>query len=321
MTRPMIGLPAGFRDVMFDEARIRRRLENRMADVFEHEGYGEIHTSGIETLEVYRRGHQSVLERAFRFLDREDNLLALRADFTPAIARMAATRLASADLPIRVWYSGSVFRKADAAHRGYAEFGQIGAELLGLDADRGDAEILRLAAGCISAAGIGNVQIHLNHAGVFRGIVNAMGLHGADLGKIKSQIDRKDARGIEAQLKSLNIDENLQAEVHALGGLVGGADVLDRARSSIRNEESLQAIAHLESLAAALAPWKEQLVFDLAEIDEMEYYTGIMFAFLSPGLNREIGSGGRYDSLVREFGRDIPAVGFSFTLDHLVELQ
>ena len=316
----MTALPAGFRDVLFDEARTRRSVENRMASVFERAGYREVVPSGIESLDVYRKGHQSVLERAFRFLDREDNLLALRADFTPAIARIAASRLSSVAPPIRLWYSGSVFRKIDPNHRGVAELRQIGAELLGANSPEDDAEIVRVALECLASAGINDVRIHVNHAGVFRGIVNAIGLEGHDLRRISSEIDRKDARGIESQLVRLGVGKEFQAQVHALSSAIGGPEALTRARKAIANAESLNAIGHLEEFASLLGNWNETLVFDLAEIDEMEYYTGIMLAFLSPRLNREIGKGGRYDGLVREFGRDIPAVGFSFSVENLIEL-
>jgi ATP phosphoribosyltransferase regulatory subunit len=317
----MIGLPAGFRDVMFEEAKARRIIETRMAAVFSSHGYAEIQPSGIESIEVYQRGHQGVRDRAFRFLDRQDNLLALRADFTPAIARIAASRLSAAPLPIRLWYSGSVFRKVDSSHRGYAELGQIGAELLGLNSIEGDADILRLAMECLVAIGIEDIQVHINHAGVFRGIVSALGLDGKDMRTIRSEIDRKDARGIEAQLKTLSVEEDLQAQIHTLSTSIGGPAVLTSARKSIRSDESRNAIDHLEAVASALGSWKDRLVFDLAEIDEMEYYTGIMVAFLSPKLNREIGTGGRYDSLLKEFGRDLPAGGFSLSVESLVELQ
>ncbi len=321
MKTSMIGLPAGFRDVMPAEAKARRALESQMAGVFDGKGYDEVIPSGVESLELYQRGHQSVLERAFRFLDRNDNLLSLRADFTPAIARIASTRLTAENLPIRLWYSGSVFRKADAHHRGFAEFTQIGAELLGSNSVAGDAEMLTLALDCLAAAGLEDVQVHLNHAGVFRGIVNALGLSGKDLRSIRSEIDRKDARGIAARLQTLGVSTDMQSEINALVGAVGGREVLRSARQTVRNVESQQAIDHLVQLADTLEPRSDRLVFDLAELDEMEYYTGIMVAFLSPKLNREIGMGGRYDALMKAFGWDIPAVGFSFSMDSLVELR
>ena len=321
MKRHSIGIPAGFRDVLFEEATARRSLENSMAAVFENHGFREILPSGVESLEVYQRGHQSVLERAFRFLDRNDNLLALRADFTPAIARIASSRLAGEPLPVRVWYSGNVFRKVDGKHRGYAEFPQIGAELLGNNSVAGDAEILRLALECLAATGLTNIQLHLNHAGVFRGIVNALGLEGKDLRSVKSELDRKDARGLAERLQSLGVSATMQSEIHLLVSCVGGRDVLTRARAAITNPETQKAIDHLLALERALARWSGNIVFDLAELDEMEYYTGIMASFLSPALNREVGIGGRYDDLMKEFGRDIPAVGFSFSMDSLVELR
>jgi ATP phosphoribosyltransferase regulatory subunit len=76
----------------------------------------------------------------------------------------------------------------------------------------------------------------------------------------------------------------------------------------------------LLELAERLPCWKDRLLFDLTEIDELEYYTGMMFAIFSPRLKSELGKGGRYDALLQEFGRSLPAVGFSFSLDGLAEL-
>ena len=124
-----IGLPAGFRDLLFEEARSLRAIEASFAALFDRRGYGEILPSGVEFLDVYARGRQSVKDVTFKFLDREDNLLALRADFTPAMARIIGAGALDSELPHRIWYSGSVFRKADW-HRGrFHEFRQVGAEL------------------------------------------------------------------------------------------------------------------------------------------------------------------------------------------------
>ena len=140
MLKNTLGLPTGYRDVVFDEARSRRLIERQFAEVFEKRGFGEISPSGVEYLDVYTRGRQSIKELTFKFLDRDDNLLALRADFTPAIARIAAARLQNMPLPIKIWYSGSVFRKADL-HRGrFHEFIQVGAELLGQNTAGTDAD-------------------------------------------------------------------------------------------------------------------------------------------------------------------------------------
>lgn len=315
-----IGLPSGFRDILFEEARTRRAIEGSFGEVFAGAGYGEIAPSGVEFLDVYARGKQSVKDVTFKFLDREDNLLALRADFTPAIARIVAAGALDGVMPHRIWYAGSVFRKTDW-HRGrFHEFRQIGAELIGLNSLERDVEILSLAFSCLDSAGIVDVQLHLNHAGIFRGIIGSLGLTGESLQKVKKEIDRKDLRRMTSRLKSLGVADGVQSQLEAVCRCVGTEDLLRSTRKEVLIEESCRAMDDLLELAERLPCWKDRLLFDLTEIDELEYYTGVMFSIFSPRLKSELGKGGRYDALLQEFGRSLPAVGFSFSLDGLAEL-
>ncbi len=315
-----IGLPAGFRDLLFEEARSLRAIEASFAVLFDRHGYGEILPSGVEFLDVYARGRQSVKDATFKFLDRDDNLLALRADFTPAMARIVGAGALDGEPPHRIWYSGSVFRKADW-HRGrFHEFRQIGAELIGLNSGERDLEVLRLALECLDAVGVADVQLHLNHAGIFRGIIGALGLAGDALQKVKTEIDRKDLRRMASRLETLGVDAGLRAQLNAVCRCVGGEDLLRATLGSVSIDESCRAMQDLLTVASGLERWKDRILFDLTEIDEMEYYTGVMFSFFSPRLTSELGRGGRYDTLLQEFGRSLPAVGFSFSLDGLVDL-
>ena len=314
------GLPPGFRDVLSDEAKARRTLEGMLAGVFEQRGYREVTPSTIEYLDLYTRGKQSITDRVYRFLDRQDNLLALRADFTPAIARIVSMRGSALALPIRVWYVGSVFRKVDPEQGRFCEITQVGAELLGTNSVPTDAEIISTAMSCLSILAIDGVQVHINHAGIFRGIVEAMDLDGRALSMVKSELDRKDTRALSARLEQLDVPGDVRAQLRALTGLIGGQELLGEAREKIHNERSRAALQELEALASSLTPWKENLCYDLTEIDEMEYYTGIMFKFFHPKLRGELGGGGRYDALLKEFGTGMPAVGFSFSMESLLEL-
>ncbi len=315
-----IGLPAGFRDILSDEATARRKIESTFASIFAQKGFREVVPSGVEFLDVYAQGNQSVKDLTFKFLDRDDNLLSLRADFTPAIARIVAAGALGDDQPYRLWYAGSVYRKADL-HRGrYHEFRQIGAELIGPYAAEGDAEILSTALACLDEGGMQDVQLHVNHAGVFRGLIGSLGLTGDALRTIRTEIDHKDMRKVTARLERQGVDQLVRDQLEAVCRCVGGIDILKATADLITNADSRHAIESLVQLWQQLARWKDRIIFDLTEIDEMEYYTGVMFAFFSPRLSSELGRGGRYDSLVQEFGRALPAVGFSFAVDGLAEL-
>ncbi|HUI09564.1 MAG TPA: ATP phosphoribosyltransferase regulatory subunit [Bacteroidota bacterium] len=314
-----IGLPAGFRDIVFDTAERRRRIEGEFAAVLNDAAYREVVPSMVEYLDLYARGNQGVRERALRFLDRDDALLALRADFTPAVARIVAGRLPDLHLPVRLWYSGPVFRKTGRHSAQYRELAQIGAELVGGLPPEADAEILDVALECLARAGFTDASVHVNHAGIFRGLVDSLGLEPGRLAEIRSAIDRKDMRALDVRLEELGVHGGVRSQVGALSRCVGDERALEEAAGSLVNEESRSAIASLERLASALPRWKDRIVYDLTEIDEMEYYTGIMFTFLSPRHSAELGRGGRYDTLMREFGADLPAVGFSFSMDALGE--
>lgn len=326
-----IGVPSGFRDILFEEARARRDVESALAQVFTRHGYGEIIPSSIEYFETYERGDRGMQDRVYRFLNRDDVLLALRADFTLSIARIAATRFADAPPPHRVWYCGNVFRKLDPTKGNYKETTQIGAELLGVNSARSDVEVLQLALRCLDALGVKDVQLHLNHAGVFKGIVDSLELNEEALQSVRSEIDRKDMRALAAHLRDHGVSRESVSQLDLLSRSIGDEQVLTQAEKTLTAPDSLAALAELRNTANALSQWSDRITFDLTEIDEMEYYTGVFFTFFSPNLRGALGRGGRYDGMLAAFrfqrdspsavGVPMPAVGFSLSIEELVRLR
>ena len=316
-----IGVPPGFRDVLFDEARARRAIERALVDFFDAQGFRELRPSSVEFYDLYKRGNQHIREDAIRFLDRDDELLALRADFTPAVARIVAAHYAGVGGPMRVWYSGPVFRKTDPRQGTYKETWHIGVEVMGEGSVASDAAVARLALEGLQRAGMQDVQMHVNHAGIFRGVVESLALPAGALRQVQSQINRKDARGLEARLHSLGVDPEAQHQLRELSRCVGGVEILSRAATIVGPGPAAADVTRLREFASHLADLQNTIVFDLTEIDEMEYYTGIMFRFFSRDANLELGGGGRYDTLLEDFGAAMPAVGFSLHMDHLVECR
>lgn len=315
-----IGVPSGFRDILFDDARARRRVESKLAEVFDGLGYGEIIPSSVEYFETYLRGDRARQDSVYRFLNRDDVLLALRADFTLSAARIVATRLMSIPPPYRMWYCGSVFRKADSTRGQYKEIMQVGAELLGANSVQSDAEILGAAMSCLEAIGVQDIQLHINHAGIFKGIVESLGLRPDALKSVKSEIDRKDMRALAARLRQLGVSSEAAHHIDLLSRSIGGEEVLKEAEQTIATPASQLALNELRQIVESLGKWKNTITFDLTEIDEMEYYTGIFFTFFSPKLRKQLGRGGRYDNMLASFGAPMPAVGFSLSIEELVGL-
>ncbi len=129
-------IPPGTRDVLPEEMRELRRLQRALLEVFEERGYGEVSTPAIEYDEVLARGDGRGAAGAYRFFD-EGDLLALRSDMTVPIARLAATRLASAGTPLRLSYMASAYRAVRPQRGQMREFVQAGVELIGEPAPGG----------------------------------------------------------------------------------------------------------------------------------------------------------------------------------------
>src|SRR5665647_975596 len=103
-------IPKGLRDLLPDEVKNRRKLEQKAIQIFTSYGYKEVLTPTFEFLEVVETGAGKNRERLFLFMDREGGILSLRPEMTVSIARLAAMHLQDSSYPQRLFYSANVFR-------------------------------------------------------------------------------------------------------------------------------------------------------------------------------------------------------------------
>ncbi|HEU5169169.1 MAG TPA: ATP phosphoribosyltransferase regulatory subunit [Gemmatimonadales bacterium] len=316
MPPPVTAIPPGVLDRTGDAVRRRRVLQRATMAVLERAGYQELSPPTFEYEEVFRRaGGAEVAEKLVRFVDLDGRILALRYDFTSSIARMAATTFADAPLPLRLCYSGVVYRQEPERAGRARETLQVGAELLGQGGLAADVEIVRLTLALARAAGVTDVQLNLGHAGVL-----ASGLAALDddlRGEVRGWIDRKDRGSLARALARAPVEARALLD---LPFVIGRREALDAALRSAP-EPARVGLAHLLALDAALEPAERgHLVYDLGEVRGLDYYTGVHFELFVAGAGRAVGAGGRYDELMGRFGRPMPAVGLSLDLDALAEV-
>lgn len=316
-------VPPGAQILIGRAARRRRVLERTISSVFEGWSYEEIIPPIYDYFDVFVKGMGTGLEdRIYRFIDREGHILALRPEFTSLIAKTVATRLADRPEPIRLFYSGEVLRFETPKGGRQREFAQIGVEHFGGSSTNADIEVLLLAVEAFERMGIRKFQLNLGSVDFFGGIVDRMELPEEQLADMKNALDTKDQTALEHVLRGLDLEERRKDVLRAIPALTGGRNVLERARELIRNPRSIAALDHLgfifdefESLGLA-----ERLTIDLGEVRGFDYYTGILFRAYVPELGFEVAAGGRYDALLETFGKALPAVGFSFSLDRLEQI-
>src|SRR5215831_2276573 len=314
-------IPPGTQILIGRAARRRRALERAICSVFEGWSYEEIIPPIFDYYDVFAKGWGQE-EQIYRFIDREGNILALRPEFTSLLAKTVATRLASSPKPIRLFYSGEVLRFEKPKGGRQREFAQIGVEHYGGTRKTADVEVLLIAVETFQQLGIQGFQINLGSVDFFGGIIDRMDLAQDQITELKDVLNIKNQSGLEDLLQKLPIEDRRKNILRAVPHLTGGKPVISEARSLVKNARSVEALDHLEEIYSIFEKLDlaQHLTIDLGEIRGFDYYTGILFRAYVRGLGFEVAGGGRYDGLPAAFGEDLPAVGFSFSLDRLEQI-
>jgi ATP phosphoribosyltransferase regulatory subunit len=308
--RSLLEIPSGAQCFLGAEARLRREIERTAADVFRGWSYEEIVLPLFDFDDVFARGFgSSAADGIYRFIGRDGEVMALRADFTALAAKVVVSRLSRKELPLRLFYSGEVLRYQPPRAGRQEELFQIGLEHLGEGGVEADVEVILAAMEALSKLGIDDATFTLGHVGFALDLVARV-----DDPEKRSQalesLRRRDRDGLR---------RILGPDVLDLTSLTGGAGVLREAR---RLAVARDALERLEAIVSELASLglEERIRLDLSEVRDFDYYTGLVFEIHAEGAGLELGGGGRYDSLLGRFGREMPAVGLYLSLDRISEL-
>lgn len=326
MNQYAISTPEGSRDRLFAATRLFRQNERRIRSLLEARGYDEVITPSLEYYDVFVQAGSSIgQEKMYKLTDRNGRLLVLRPDNTTPIARVVTTKLNSDALPLRLYYVQKVHR-ASSFHRGHStEVMQAGAELLGARGMMADLDILTAAFEALAAVKGETFRIELSHAAIYKALIASMNVDAETEESIRSHIENKSYAALGDVLEPFRDREAYRA-LKAMPTLFGGGEVLEEVARLTDNTEVLRAVAYLKDVIEAIseAGFGENVMIDLGLVQEIDYYTGMMFRGYMGGAGAPVLGGGRYDSLCAKFGRDIPATGFAIDIDELsdsVELK
>ena len=307
----ILPIPSATRDVLPDEMGELRTLTERLRAVFTAAGFGEVYTPALEYEAVITRGALGRARPAYRVFDESGEVLVLRSDMTVPIARLVGTRYQAAEPPLRFSYFAHCYRGVRPQRGQPREFLQAGIELVGAAAPAGTAEALTVLCRALDSAGLQRYRVGLGDAALYPALMEALAVPAELRPRLLGDLGNGDFVGLENALAELPIDERSRELLLSVPQLRGGPDVLHGPPGPVAD-----AVAGLRSIHALLEDdVAERVIFDLGLSRAPGYYTGAVFEVYDPAVGMPIGGGGRYDHLLGQFGRELPAVGFALEVE------
>ena len=320
-------LPDGVKEVLPPEAARIEGLRRTVVDLYQAWGYDLVMPPLIEYIDSLLIGTGDDLDLAtFKVIDQKTGrTMGIRADITPQVARIDAHSI-DCDGINRLCYSNTVLHTSAANPLASRSPLQVGAELYGHAGIDSDLEVISLMLETLTSVGIKHpITLDLGHVGIYRGLIEAIGLAAEDERELFNLLQSKAVADIDALVCAMDLTDEAKTVLSQLPRLYGEVSVLKQAERVFGNvsEKVSIAIRYLSELAEAVKARFPQvtLYFDLAELRGYEYHTGVVFAALTPAFGQAIAKGGRYDDIGKVFGRARPATGFSADLKVLSELS
>ena len=304
--------PDGTRYAPPSTAHLRSDIAARLAALYASWGYAPVE---VPVLERYDPAHPRA-GQSFKLSDRDNGVLALRSDFTPALARLVRSGvgeiLPAGGTALRLQYAGKVWHAIDPELARTREFTQIGLELIGVSNARADAELIHLARESVRAVGL-SPRVEVGNPGFVRALFDEAGVPDAARADLADAIDRKDRAEVRARLQPLGIAGAGAEALEGVCDLYGDLAVLHEARRLAPWSGAAREIGRLVDVIEQFEDASELLV-DLGMARRLSYYTGVTFRAYTFDFGQPLLGGGRYDGALLPY-----AAGFSLGLERLMD--
>jgi len=315
----MITKPKGTYDIYGNDAKYYNYINNVFATVAGYYNYDYIRTPIMESTELFHRsvGETSdiVSKETYDFKDRGDRSLTLRPEGTAGVVRSYIENKMYGDVnqPIKLYYSGTMYRYERPQAGRYRELSQFGVEVLGSNSPMMDAEVISLAYRTLEEMGIEDIIVKINTLGDTKSrdnyreaLVKYLEPH------IDSLCDDCKARFKTNPLRILDCKVDKDSEILKNAPLI--LDYLTE-EDQKRFDEVLEYLDNLDV----------DYEVDASIVRGLDYYNHTVFELVSDmevlGSASTVAAGGRYNHLVGNLGgSETPCVGFASGIDRLMTI-
>ncbi len=324
----------GCNDYLPADAEIRDYLSSVIIDTYKNGGFEHIITPVLEDAENLDKSEGGEnLNLIFKVLKRGEKLnralsagdanglsdMGLRYDLTLPLCRYYANNKANLPVPFKAIQTDRVYRAENCQKGRLREFIQCDIDIIGSTAPECEIELILTTARALRRIGIGGFKIKINHRGLLRGLLTAMGFEEKDLDSVCITFDKLDkigGEGVARELTEKGFGEETVAKFTEF--FARESITLDDVIGVVGESEAAETVKYIMENVTALTGGSEEIVFDISLVRGQGYYTGAVFEVESVDFKGAIAGGGRYDNLIGKFiGESVPAVGFSIGFERI----
>jgi ATP phosphoribosyltransferase regulatory subunit len=316
-------IPDGMKDTIFTECGIKLEVEEKLRKVYQMNGFDEVISPTLEFYDVFNIENQPIeQQKMYKLFDNKGRIIVLKPDVTTPIARIASTKINNGVLPIKLCYTSNIFRINEDYGGKTSEITQSGGEIIGISNYKADVEIIITVVKALIDLGLKNFKIELGQANFFKALIEELDIDEDVIEDIRNYIENKNFSALSDFVNSMKDSQQYDKIklIEKLPQLFGGIEILEQAKVMTFNSKALEALNNIQKVYDLVkeAGLEEYINVDLGMVHHINYYTGIIFRGYAENVGEYIVSGGRYDNLIKNFGKNYPATGFAINVDNVI---
>ena len=317
-------IPEGTRDYLYEDCYTKICIENKLQKLFMNNGYDAIASPALEYYDVFYKRRESLHEEdMYKLFERSGKIMVLRPDMTIPIARIAACKLDESCFPAKFCYKSNIFRLNDSYDGKLSEITQCGIEIIGTKSIKSDADAVIEAIKALKCAGLDDFVIEIGQAEFFKTLVSKTQLDKSQTEILRKAVENKNYSLLNEMLNSYSvlIPKEVYKILLELPKLFGGTEIFDYVKEIYKETENSEALINLKDVYRLIesAGFGRYISIDMGMVQHNDYYTGVILRGYSKYAGENILAGGRYDNLISEFGKDMPATGMAVNVNCLLE--
>lgn len=302
----------GTKDIFFEDMRIWQYIESKIREISLVYNLNEIRTPVFEATELFARGvgdeTDIVNKEMYTFLDKGGRSITLRPELTAGVVRSYIENgFDSMSTPVKLWYTGNMYRYEKMQKGRFREFSQFGVEIFGSSSYLADVETILISYNLFEKLGIADkLSLNINSIGCKtcrKEYINK--LKEFVRSNLDNMCDTCKIRFEKNPLRMLDCKEEKCKNI-----LKDAPMITDNLCEECNND--------FENLKKALNNANIPYEVDKKIVRGLDYYNKTVYEYISKDLDLAVGGGGRYDTLVENLGgTHTPAVGFGLGMDRI----